>query len=31
LACMVAAEVRSANRSSWHSLIRFSILPPENV
>ena len=23
----VAAEVRSANRSSWHSFIRFSISP----
>ena len=27
LARMVAALVRSANRSSWHSLIRFSISP----
>ena len=27
LARMVAAEVRSANRSSWHSLMRFSISP----
>ena len=27
LARMVAAEVRSARRSSWHSLIRFSISP----
>jgi DNA-binding winged helix-turn-helix (wHTH) protein len=27
LARIVAAEVRSANRSSWHSLIRFSISP----
>src|SRR5215213_4439291 len=24
---LVAAEVRSANRSNWHSLIRFSISP----
>src|SRR6185295_17967872 len=24
---MVPAEVRSANRSSWHSLMRFSISP----
>jgi hypothetical protein len=27
LARIVAAEVRSANRSSWHSLMRFSISP----
>jgi hypothetical protein len=25
LARIVAAEVRSANRSSWHSLMRFSV------
>src|SRR5215471_21841554 len=27
LARMVLAEVRSANRSSWHSLMRFSMSP----
>jgi hypothetical protein len=27
LARVVAAEVRSANGSSWHSLMRFSISP----
>src|SRR6516162_5655718 len=27
LARMVVAEVRSANRSSWHSLMRFSMSP----
>ena len=27
MACMVADDVRSANRSSWHSLMRFSISP----
>ena len=27
IARIVAADVRSANRSSWHSLIRFSISP----
>ena len=27
LARMVAAEARPANRSSWHSLMRFSMSP----